>query len=232
MEGDRDEDEEQHYSAVMADIQKGIWRTSWVRVRRERRMSVRVYSSGDPPSPPSPSWASRGFHRSRSQVVAMQSHLNKQCSPSVWTAGDLPGSEEEPVPCPPPPPTPPSVLRITQRRYGPSPSPCRFLVPNSLMNAKSVGVFQSTVCQHPVLHSLPVSKLSPPILPPLISFYTMAVNSPLTYLLAYLSARPPVSLTVCLSVLQLSNSVTTDINKVPTPPSLKVWKQRYFVYIM
>ena len=55
MEGDRDEDEEQHYSAVMADIQKGIWRTSWVRVRRERRMSVRVYSSGDPPSPPSPS---------------------------------------------------------------------------------------------------------------------------------------------------------------------------------
>lgn len=53
--------------------------------------------------PPPPCWACGGFHRSGSQVVAMRSHLNKQSSPSVWTAGDPPGSEEDPGPHPPPP---------------------------------------------------------------------------------------------------------------------------------
>lgn len=100
------------------------------------------------------------------------------------------------------------------------------------MNTKSVGVFQSTVCQHPILHSLPVSKLSPR-LSPLISFYTMAVNSPLTYLLAYLPARLPVGLTVCLSVLQLSNSLTTYINiSSPNPPFLEGMKTgTLYIYI-
>lgn len=59
-------------------------------------MSVSVYSSGD--NHPPPCWASRGFHRSSLQVVAMQSHLNKQSSPSVWTAGDLPCSRGRPKP--------------------------------------------------------------------------------------------------------------------------------------
>lgn len=69
-------------------------------------MSAGIYSSGDAPTQP-PRWASGGFHRRGSQVVAMRSHLNKHSSPSVWTAGDPAGSEEDHGPHPPPPSPPP-----------------------------------------------------------------------------------------------------------------------------